>query len=156
MISNRIGTVGAGEVVQARHMPGFARSAAGTLVSPENGGVHRLWEKVTVAGRGTEGTFRYIVGEDSIVGARGDSPLETIPLPDDTVRPWTVEADWVEAISTGPPVLPSSADGVLYMDVRGNGPRCAGWPHHDVACRMNCERGMGSHEHGPVREEHAR
>ena len=63
-----IGIVGAGATVRRQHTLGFAIC-------------------------GTQGAVRHIVEEDRIVGARGSSPAESVPLPDEMVRQWTVEAD---------------------------------------------------------------
>ena len=81
----RIGIVGAGATLRRQHVPGLPTCR-------------------------TQGAVRHIVGEDSIVGARGSSPAETIPLPDDTVRQWTVKAGWIRALRDGRPASPSAAN----------------------------------------------
>lgn len=45
-----------------------------------------IGKRVTIAACGTESMTRHTVREDRIVGARRDSPLEMIRLPDEVVR----------------------------------------------------------------------
>lgn len=66
---------------------------------------------------GSQGTLRYDLDTDEIRGGRaGESTSEVLPIPDDLVREWTVEANFVSAIREGTPVEPSFRDGVLYME----------------------------------------
>jgi len=74
---------------------------------------------------GSEGVLHYDLAEDRIRGAsrrRGAQPgpaagLDDIPIPDDKVRAWRVEADFVDAICEGRPVeLTAFATGVQYME----------------------------------------
>ena len=67
---------------------------------------------------GSAGTLKYEYQPDRILGARaGDAELAEIPIPAEEARPWTVEADFINAIRNGNRTPePSFADGVGYMD----------------------------------------
>lgn len=114
--------------------------ASGVPVSYEFSGVYRGEPEGFIGAYGSKGMLRYHVGPEEgighLVGARDGAAIATIPLPDEAVRPWTVEADWIEAVRTGtarPSSAegnPSFADGLMYMDVteavyHGARTRCA-------------------------------
>lgn len=66
---------------------------------------------------GTEGTLRYDLDTDEIVGGRAsDAEPQRLAISPDLARPWTVEADWIASIRDGVPVEPDFADGVQYME----------------------------------------
>jgi predicted dehydrogenase len=74
---------------------------------------------------GTEGVLCYDLAADRIRGAsrRGErtaaraEEIEDIPIPENKVRSWRVEADFVDAIRTGAPIqLTDFETGVAYME----------------------------------------
>jgi predicted dehydrogenase len=66
---------------------------------------------------GTEGTLRYDLDADEILGGRvGDRAAAVLPIAENERREWTVELDFIEAIRAGGPVEPSFADGLRYME----------------------------------------
>jgi predicted dehydrogenase len=73
---------------------------------------------------GTEGVLFYDLSADRIFGAHKGGPqtdkpaaLEEIPIPVQKARDWRVEADFVDAIRTGAPILLTDfATGVRYME----------------------------------------
>jgi len=74
---------------------------------------------------GTEGVLHYDLTTDRIRGAsqrRGAAPvdadtLQEIRIPEDQVRSWRVEADFVDAIREGAPIhFTDFATGVQYME----------------------------------------
>lgn len=66
---------------------------------------------------GTEGTLRYDLDTDEILGGRkGEAAPAPLPLALDEVREWTVEADFIRGIREGVAPEPSFADGVDYME----------------------------------------
>ncbi len=93
----------------------------GALIACEFSGVHSGTKQDVIEVYGSRGMLRYNVGEN-LIGARDGQEPEVIPVPDDLVRPWTVEADWVDAIRDPSQPLskdvcnPSFKDGVRYMD----------------------------------------
>lgn len=65
---------------------------------------------------GSEGTLIYKLNGDKILGGKvGDKGLTDIPIPEEEVRAWTVEQDFVSAIQGGPQGDTSFYDGVKYM-----------------------------------------
>jgi predicted dehydrogenase len=67
---------------------------------------------------GSNGTLRYLVDSNRILGASGSSTqLEPIEIPPDKERHWTAEADFVRAIREGGPVTPDFEEGLRYMEV---------------------------------------
>jgi predicted dehydrogenase len=74
---------------------------------------------------GTEGVLHYDLQADRIRGAskrRGAAPgsieaLQEVPIPPEKAMKWSVEADWVDSIRRGTPVvLTDFATGVAYME----------------------------------------
>ena len=66
---------------------------------------------------GSEGTLIYKIDTDTILGGKaGDDGLSEIPIPEDEVREWTVEEDFINAIKGGPQPDTSFAAGVKYME----------------------------------------
>ena len=67
---------------------------------------------------GSEGTLCYLAGLNLLLGAkRSDPELEEIAVPEEKVRGWTVESDFIRSIREGAPVeLTSFEDGVKYME----------------------------------------
>lgn len=67
---------------------------------------------------GSEGTLIYNLN-DTILGARkGDDALKEIPIPDDEVKEWTVEKDFVDAIVSGEGEPETTFyQGVKYMEL---------------------------------------
>lgn len=85
------------------HVSGIARFGPGTQV--------HLY--------GSHGTLKYeLAPHDRLWGGRrGSTQLQEIPVPDDQVGQWQVEAEWVESIRSGRPVeLTDFATGVRYME----------------------------------------
>jgi predicted dehydrogenase len=68
---------------------------------------------------GSEGTIRYLSGTDTILaGKAGDAELKEVPISADEARPWTVEADFIDAVRAGKrTVEPSFWDGLKYMEM---------------------------------------
>ena len=93
------------------------RMASGAVVDYEFSGVHRGAGESFIQAFGSEGTLKYIVGKDEIVGARGDEQMNLLPCPDNLVREWDVEEIWIRGIREGSPVSPSFAEGLQYMDL---------------------------------------
>lgn len=89
----------------------------GAIGSYRFSGVCRFPPHNTISLYGTEGTLRYDLDTDEIIGGRaGDSGPAPIPIPADLAREWSVEADFIRAIREGGPVEPSFRDGLLYME----------------------------------------
>lgn len=89
----------------------------GAIASYSFSGVTRFAPHNTIQLYGTEGTLIYDLDTDEIRGARvGDPDAAVIPVPDDLIREWTVEADFIHAIRDGTPVEPSFQDGLRYME----------------------------------------
>jgi len=66
---------------------------------------------------GTEGTLRYNLDTEEVLGGRAsDAEARPLAIPAELARPWTVEADWIAGIREGTPVEPNFVDGVLYME----------------------------------------
>lgn len=66
---------------------------------------------------GSEGTLVYPISTHQILGARaGESQLRPIDIPNDLVREWRAEADFVDAIRTGSPVSPDFEEGLRYVE----------------------------------------
>ena len=66
---------------------------------------------------GSEGTLIYKIDTGTILGGKaGDNGLSEIPIPEDEVRKWTVEEDFINAIRGGPQADTSFAAGVKYME----------------------------------------
>ena len=93
------------------------RMASGAVVNYEFGGVYRGAGERFIQAFGSEGTLKYIVGKDEIVGAQGDDDMKVIAVPDHLVRPWDVEEIWIRGIREGTPVSPSFTEGLMYMDL---------------------------------------
>ena len=97
---------------------------SGAVVSYEFSGVHHGAPESTITVYGSDGMLRYHVAGEVIVGARnGDTP-RPIDVPDELVRHWQVEAEWIAAIRRenldGIPFgrgNPTFEDGLRYMDV---------------------------------------
>ena len=66
---------------------------------------------------GANGALRYDFAADTIYGLpAGADEWQVIPVSDAEARPWSAEADWVEAIRTGQWGSPSFWDGLKYME----------------------------------------
>jgi hypothetical protein len=66
---------------------------------------------------GSDGTLIYRVDQDALLGGKAsDGELSEIPIPQDEVREWTVEQDFVDAIRTGKPAETTFYQGVKYME----------------------------------------
>jgi predicted dehydrogenase len=102
-----------------------ALSAVATL---ENGALATfLWSGVArhagpnfIEIYGDDGTLRYEIpnGEapGKILGAKAaDAEPREIPIPPEEARPWTAEADFIEAVREGRPASPTFEDGLKYM-----------------------------------------
>ena len=98
--------------------------SSGALVEYEFSGVHIGMSQQIIEVYGSDGMLRYLPEEDKIMGARrGEEPMP-IPVPDDMVRPWDVEAEWIGAIRGENPDEwahgrgnPTFDEGLAYMDV---------------------------------------
>jgi len=69
---------------------------------------------------GDLGAIRYDFGCETIAAGRsGDSAMETLEVPPDLVREWTVERDFIAAVKdpSRPRPRPTFEDGVAYMRV---------------------------------------
>jgi len=68
---------------------------------------------------GSEGTIRYLAGSDTILaGKSGDADLKEVPVSPEEARPWSVEADFIQAVREGRrTVEPSFWDGLKYMEM---------------------------------------
>ena len=66
---------------------------------------------------GSEGTLIYDFGSTVRGAEAGDSELKEMPIPDDEVSDWTVEADFISAINGGPQGDTSFYEGVRYMEL---------------------------------------
>jgi predicted dehydrogenase len=65
---------------------------------------------------GTEGTLVYDFASDNILaGHRGGINLESVPIPKEYVRSWTVEDDFIRSLRSGGQPEPSFATGLRYM-----------------------------------------
>ena len=65
---------------------------------------------------GTEGTLVYDFTTDDIFsGRRGDMSVESMPVPKEYARIWTVEADFIQAVRNGGQPEPSFITGLGYM-----------------------------------------
>jgi len=90
---------------------------SGALASMQWSGVAAFPEPSVLEVHGSEGTLRYLLDEDQILGGRvGDGSFRPLPIPPDKVRHWTVEEDFVAAIREGRPASPSFYDGLKYME----------------------------------------
>lgn len=67
---------------------------------------------------GSDGSLVYFISSHRILaGKAGEPGLTPVEIPDDLVREWTAEADFVNAIRTGAPVSPDFEEGLRYMEV---------------------------------------
>ena len=66
---------------------------------------------------GSEGTLLYDMSTTVMGGKSGDESLRELPIPDEEISRWTVEADFVNAINGGPQGDTSFYEGVRYMEV---------------------------------------
>lgn len=64
---------------------------------------------------GSKGTLVYDFSDESVWLARGDNPLEKIPVPDDERGEWDVEARFIRAVREGGKPEPSFETGLRYM-----------------------------------------
>jgi predicted dehydrogenase len=89
----------------------------GAVGSYRFSGVTRFPPHNTICLYGSEGTLHYDLDTDEIRGARaGDAEAQVLPIPAELARPWSVEADFVQAIRDGTTPEPSFQDGLLYME----------------------------------------
>ena len=65
---------------------------------------------------GRDGTLVYDMGSKILGAKTGDDGLKEIPIPEDEVAEWTVEADFINAIKGGPQGDTSFYEGVKYME----------------------------------------
>ena len=68
---------------------------------------------------GSDGTIRYLMGSDTIlVGKAGDAELKPLEIAPADERPWSVEADFIDAVRNGRRTTePSFWDGLKYMEM---------------------------------------
>ena len=90
----------------------------GALASWHCSGVTRHGAPNMIELYGSDGTLRYNIDTDEILGARaGDSDLRPMPIPADLRREWLAEAEFLEAIRTGNrDVSPSFTEGIKYIE----------------------------------------
>ena len=79
-------------------------------------GVAQFGGDSVVEAYGRDGTLVYDMGSKILGAKTGDDGLKEIPIPDDEVSEWTVEADFVNAIKGGPQGDTSFYEGVRYME----------------------------------------
>lgn len=66
---------------------------------------------------GSDGTLIYDMIPSTLWGGRpGDKGLSEIPIPEEDVRTWRVEQDFIDAIETGRPVESTFYEGLKYME----------------------------------------
>lgn len=71
---------------------------------------------------GDRGGLIYNFAQDTITGCKGDGPWQEIPITPAEEQPWTVEADFIEAVRAvesgkqAPAVHPDFHDGYKYME----------------------------------------
>jgi predicted dehydrogenase len=78
---------------------------------------HAPTDKMTLYG--SEGMVSYDFVTDEIwMGRRGETPI-MVPIPDELVREWTVERDFIAAVRdrSAPRPKPDFTEGILYMRV---------------------------------------
>jgi predicted dehydrogenase len=97
---------------------------SGAVARYEFSGVHQGAPEQTIEVYGRDGMLRYYPENGAIVGARNGVDLSPIAVPDDMVRRWQVEAEWIAAIRGEDPDAfphgrgnPTFEDGLQYMDV---------------------------------------
>lgn len=90
----------------------------GPLAAWHCSGVTRFGGPNMIELYGSEGTLRYTIDTDEILGARiGDKELQPLPIPADQRREWRAEAEFIEAIRSGSrEVSPSFTEGIKYME----------------------------------------
>jgi len=79
-------------------------------------GVAQFGGQSVVEAYGREGTLVYDMGSKILGAKTGDDGLKEIPIPEDEVAEWTVEADFVNAVKGGPQGDTSFYEGVRYME----------------------------------------
>lgn len=94
-----------------------ARLRCGAIASYEFTGVAHHPPANTIQLYGTRGTLRYDLDTDVItLGDADDARPSAVTVPLEERRPWSVEADFIQAVRAGGPVEPSFEDGVHYME----------------------------------------
>ncbi|MFZ4595227.1 MAG: hypothetical protein ACOYOF_13300, partial [Verrucomicrobiaceae bacterium] len=68
---------------------------------------------------GTEGTLHYDIGSDTLKLGKFGGPLETVSIPPELHRTWTIEQDFINAIldPQAPRPKPDFIEGLRYMRV---------------------------------------
>ena len=90
----------------------------GPLAAWHCSGVTRFGGPNMIELYGSEGTLRYNIDTDEILGARiGDTGLQPMTIPTDLRREWRAEAEFIEAVRSGNrDVSPSFTEGIKYME----------------------------------------
>lgn len=90
---------------------------SGALAAFLFSGVARFGVEPQIEAYGSNGTLIYNLKSDTILGAQaGAGGLAEVPVPDDEVKEWTVEQDFIHLIKTGTPAWTTFAEGVKYME----------------------------------------
>ena len=67
---------------------------------------------------GSEGSMKYVLQREEVWFGKKNGPLELLPISETDYKPWTVEADLINAIRNGiPDPSPTFTEGVRYMEV---------------------------------------
>jgi predicted dehydrogenase len=81
-------------------------------------GVAQFAQKDTLRIYGTEGVLIYdFVNDDIFAGQHGSNALDSIQIPKEYEKEWTVEDDFIKAVKNGGKPEPSYETGVRYMQV---------------------------------------
>ncbi len=105
------------EVRVAESVAIAAELRTGAVGSYRFSGVAHLAPPNRISLYGSQGTLHYCLDTDRITGGSlADKVARQIPLSGDEARPWSVEADWIDAMTNGKPVEPSFEDGWRYME----------------------------------------
>jgi predicted dehydrogenase len=90
----------------------------GALAAWHLSGVTRFGAPNMIELYGSNGTLRYNIDTDEILGARaGEKALQPLPIPAELRREWLAEAEFIAAIRTGDrDVSPSFTEGIKYIE----------------------------------------
>jgi len=95
----------------------FGQWANGLAGSLEWSGVAQFAPDETLAIYGRDGTLVYNFTTDEILGARrGDKELRSLSIPPELETAWTVEKDFIDAVTVGGHPEPSFETGVQYLE----------------------------------------